>query len=245
MLNLSDVQSQVKSRPAPRPNVRGGNPLAINAAYRELKALGWTSTMTVHPTDRTPTFTLGDCTIWRDQSGEFEWRLETPAGLLGVDGDLATITDEARSHQPQAEHPADIVAADIRAEYGDFSGRLDRAVEMVKDGAGLSEYDTRWLPYGYMGRYECDCPDNTYRPQRAAFGAACKHTLALMIKRTLAGDAERTNAREFSEEMARKAEMWEASNPDPDVGLRETALPYDYGEGTSLDDWLGTDEISF
>lgn len=219
--------------------------MAINEAYRRLKASGWQGTGQVHPTDRVPTFEFGNAVAYRDKSGGHDWIVEfqdagrgyrvdidDPAGLA----DYVAGFDEF-SDLPQVLHSADIHAADLVAEYGsEFGGRIERAVEIVKAGkASDTGYNTTYDgSAGLYGLRECDCKDAQYRAPRAKFGMACKHCLAQEIAARIEAAEFNTACNEWVEEQGRKRDAgeswgdsggevaaqqaaWEAANPDMEI----------------------------
>lgn len=193
MLNISELRPEVKQMAARvQFNVRDSAP-ARNQAYRQLKALGWTSDMELHPIDRVPIFRLNDATIRRDKINEFDWLVELDGDVYGMDGDLQGITEEVEKMTASPLHPADEIAADLIAELGsDLGGRVQRAVELVKAGqVDFPKYGTSYTPTGFHGYRSCGCPDATHRPQFTNFGLGCKHTLAQEIAHRIEATTER------------------------------------------------------
>lgn len=120
---------------------------------------------------------------------------------------LDTPTDEALA----PAHPADLIAADLAAEYAalgqPFLDRLHRAVDLVKAGqTEFPKYDTRWEPYGFYGLRLCGCPDAQHRNVSAdRIGVCCKHTLAQLIKSRIDGDIQRAGYRKAADAWQRSA----------------------------------------
>lgn len=224
MLNLTQTHSSVNSLPQLNPNIRGGNYLAINEAYRRIKASGWSGTGQTHSRHRVPTFSLGNAITYRDKSGEHDWIVEfqdagrgyrididDPAHLAAYVAGLPEYQDAA----PAPSHPADVHAADLAAEYGhDFGGRLGRAVELVKAGS-ISDHETSYDgSAGFFGMWQCNCPDAQFRAPRAKFGLACKHCLAGEISRRIEAESDGAAYR-------KSADRWERrrSEADPRPGV--------------------------
>lgn len=76
------------------------------------------------------------------------------------------------------------IAADLRTEYPELAGRIDKALALVEAGATeFPQYSTAFDPATIHGNWNCDCPDAINREPRAKFGIACKHALAMEIAR--------------------------------------------------------------
>lgn len=193
--------------------------------------------------------------------GQYEVSLARPA----FDTFMADVlpgyapTDEALA---SAAHPADLVAADLAAEYAalgqPFIDRLYRAVDLVKAGqTEFPKYDTRWEHYGFYGLRLCGCPDAQHRNVSAdRIGVCCKHTLAQLIKSRIDGDIQRAGYRKAADAWQRAAGRCEVcgkpatgidglcddcynatAEPDP-----ATALPASAGDTSRIEDYLGYEE---
>lgn len=119
---------------------------------------------------------------------------------------------------PAPVHPADAIATELLARYGQhkrFADDLAKAVELVK--AGITEFDE----YGTGMRFEqnpptriCGCPHAQFRTfWLEGIGMVCKHTLAQLVKDLI---DQQTNG-----VVQRKLQDWQAK----ERRLREQAIP--------------------
>lgn len=241
MLNLSQIQTQVKSTPAPRLNP--AHPLAVNDAYRQLKALGWTCVNSeIHPVDRVPVFRLGSAAVRRDKDNPGGWIVTVSDLEYRFTGEVNEISRFVSEITPQPAQIANTVseseptpapvsstmaeAQGLMSEYPELTERITRALALVEaDQTEFPRYNTRFDPAGFYGYRDCDCGDASHRQPRAKFGIACKHTLAqeiaARVKRTawrvanqkLASDSERRAAALARNDYASPASYRPAADP--------------------------------
>lgn len=190
-LNLAHIRQQIKSSDLSSAKLNPGQPLAINEAYRQLKALGWQCLNNeVHPTDHVPVFRFGGAAIRRDKTNAGDWIVDVAGGSFSAGGDLEAITAEARRLDAETEEPLPIplspvqeIAALLKSEYPHLCTRIDAALALVEAGeVEFPRYQTSVI-YANGGKpaRECQCSDAVHRGYRTGFGRACKHTIAQEI----------------------------------------------------------------
>lgn len=249
MLNIAQTRTSVKSALANTlPAINTRNLAGQNEAYKTLKAIGWTSALEMHPTDRVPVFRMDAASIRRDKRNG-GWIVEIDGDEFEADGDLGEITAHVKNllaarpalvptgqgtylvsePAPKLSDAAKIGAELIR-QHGQLGGRIQRAVELVEAGkTEFPHYNTRVDPA--TGISQCDCPDrgstwidsgNRLGILTMFNGRGCKHCLAQHIAYRLRHEAEATAYRKHFD----RVEMRRA---------RETALPASVDSGSILD----------
>lgn len=190
-LNLHQLRQQIKSSSLSEKSLNPGQPLAINAAYKQLKILGWTcQNDEVHPREHVPVFRLGGAAIRRDKQTPGAWIVDVAGGSFNAGGDLDLITAKAMELDCETNEPAPVgmtpaqeIAAAMKAEYPHLDSRIDSALALVEAGTiEFPQYQTsHTIGNGGKPNRDCNCPDAMHRGFRAEWGIACKHTIAQEI----------------------------------------------------------------
>jgi len=215
MLNLAQIQNQVKLSPAaialaaPEPRRTIGTPQdsqVMTALYAGLKALGWQSTYQTHPADRVAILTLDGAELRRNpRCTPGAWIVQIAGVEHELTGSPAEITETVRTliqaGNSRGGSAAAQIAADLRSEYPSLAGRIEKALALVEAGAvQFPQYGTRYfISNGNSVMRQCDCPDATHRPHLTAFGAGCKHCLAQEIKYRLDREAKAVTVRKLTD----------------------------------------------
>lgn len=236
-LSLSEVRSKVKqdftSIDPTGLVLTHATPAGMNEAYRQLKALGWTSNREMHPIDRVPVFRLGPASIRRDRATVRTWIVEIEGETFDAEGSLADITVHVKSLLPKPApvplSPAAEAAADLEAQHGKLGGRIERALKLVEQGVTeFPHYHTEIdEATGISG---CDCPDrapwvssgNTIGIMTYHNGKACKHALAQRIDYIVTHRQEQVAYRKASDRAERRARALPATS----AGSIEDMLGY-------------------
>jgi hypothetical protein len=180
------------------------NLVGLSETYRQLKALGWTSTGEVHPVNRTSTLTLGPALIYslHNLGQNRTWAIEVDGQSHQVTGSAAEITAAALDLQPaKALTPAESLAADLTARYPELAKRIEAGLELYQSDTPLT-YNTVWYPA--TDQIRCDCPDASHRRPQADFGAACKHGVKLYMKLSLSQEHQSAGLRKLTDGQERR-----------------------------------------
>lgn len=125
MLNLTQVQSQIKSTPAPRPNP--ANLTGLNECYRRLKAAGWVCRGgEMHPADRVPVFRLGCVALRRDKNTPGDWIVEVGESIIHMSGLDAVI---ARGNSWGGDLVSEMRRRELEAELESLRDELRHTLE--------------------------------------------------------------------------------------------------------------------
>lgn len=124
--------------------------------------------------------------------------------------------------------PAEEIAEELKHRYGEMGGRIDRALELVKQGVvEFPKYETAGNDAQCPPRRECKCPDAQHRaPRLDDVGCACKHGLAQHIAWLVEKQADQVGYRKLIDRI--------------EMRRRETALPvWAARQRQSLEEYLG------
>lgn len=144
MLNLTQVRQQVKQINPQQIQLNSNTLAGQNEAYRQLKALGWTSAMETHPADRVPVLRLGAASIRRDKKGH-GWIVEIDGEEARVEGLLSEITAQVKEILNQTEAPTSTPSLST------ITFDRKRNVYRVQNGQLIGEF-----PAGSEGRRQAE-----------------------------------------------------------------------------------------